>query len=177
MASGCQILDQKLLKEHNYTRISCFIIYLCVCFPSQHQQYAFSIFWLWCVCQFFFNTQYDLAMSNTQLQWQWKHFGERTIFLLIRNGIESWGLCCLTERKRVTYPLHFMGLLQKPYELKTKRTISDGCWYAPFSHFYFIVLQLIKATLGSLWPLGQKNSHQPLALIYSHFIKFLWAPC
>lgn len=53
MAWGCQISDQKLLKEEAYTRISCFIIYLCVCFPSQHQQYSFSIFGLWCLCQLF----------------------------------------------------------------------------------------------------------------------------
>lgn len=100
MPWGCQISDQKLLKEKAYTRISCFIIYLCVCFPSQHQQYSFSIFGLWCVGQFFFNMHYDLAMSKAQLQWQWKHFGDGAFFPLIANGSESWGfgLCCLTVK-------------------------------------------------------------------------------
>lgn len=56
---------------HTYTRISCFIMYLCVCFPSQHQQYSLTIMRSFdALARILFKMHYDLEMSQADLQRQ-----------------------------------------------------------------------------------------------------------
>lgn len=100
--------------------------HLSVCFPTQHQQYYFTIIGLRCSCQYF---QYALWCSD-ECGWFWmaiKTFLKQKCFCpQIRDSWESWWFLDTLKRKHTQFSV-FMGIKN----LKNKKAGMDGFSYSP----------------------------------------------
>lgn len=158
---------------HTYTRISCFIIYLCVCFPSRHQQCSPTIIGLWCFCQGFF----FFFFLKCVMIWRWvglNYNGNENILekCFIRTGSESWWFLLSHLKGNVRHKCppfksegHLTSCLWDCRISPTKKTIfSDNCWYiAPFfPTFILLYCSYLKLRyIGKCLTIrGLKNSQQ-----------------
>lgn len=97
--------------------------HLSVCFPTQHQQYYFTIIGLRCSCQYF---QYALWCSD-ECGWIWmamKTFlKQKCFFPQIRDSWESWWFVDTLKRKHTIFCLYGH---QKPQKQKSRHG-----WHSP----------------------------------------------